>query len=150
LREVLGKAQYLFVATYADECFLYNKSLLHIRHKSDSEKHLLALLAVLNSKVGSFLLLMRGAKSQRKLFPKIVLADLKTFLLPAQFELHVEVLAELGKLRSQSRVDEDDSLDEAIDCRVAQIYGLSPEDSEQMNSVFEGRGRRGSHRHREG
>ena len=62
--------------------------MLHIlpRNQDDeTENQLLALLGILNSNLASFVIMQRGRKSQRRIFPKIVNDDLKDFPLPFVF-----------------------------------------------------------------
>jgi len=98
VREVLNQPPYLLNAAFLEETVLYNKSVLHIRSKKQSDKEaLLALLVIINSKLSSFVIRNRGRKSQRRLFPKIVNDDLKDFPLPAEFPSHVKKLSQLAK-----------------------------------------------------
>lgn len=98
IREVINPPPYLLNAAFAEETMLYNKSVLHIRLKEQvQEDSLLALLALLNSKLASFIILQRGRKSQRRLFPKIVNDDLKDFQLPVDFASQVKNLSALAQ-----------------------------------------------------
>lgn len=97
LREILGKRPYLFQAVFTKEHYLYNRSVLHIFTKEQED--LMALCNILNSRAASFLLFIRGRKAQRKLFPKIVLDDLKDFLVSRQREPQ-------GLLSDRKEIDE--------------------------------------------
>jgi len=93
IREILGAPPYAIAAAYTAAPYLYNKSVLHIG--GASPEALRALLVILNSRLGTFILRTRGRKGARGLFPKILADDLKSFPLPARFERHIGRLASL-------------------------------------------------------
>ncbi|MGI6523778.1 MAG: Eco57I restriction-modification methylase domain-containing protein [Bdellovibrionota bacterium] len=125
LREILAPRPYMLYATYVDTPYLYNKSVLHISQRGEnSSAALQALLTILNSNLGSLIILLKGRKSQRNLFPKIVAADLHNFPIPKDFKLHIEALSALAKERLNAK-DNSSTLDLKIDALVSQIYGLS-------------------------
>lgn len=103
IREIIAPAPYLLSAALVKEIYLYNKSVLHIRAKlKSSETKLAALLALLNSKIASFIIKTCGRKSQRKIFPKLVIEDLLDFPIPLEFDKHHNNLAEQALSISQS------------------------------------------------
>jgi type I restriction-modification system DNA methylase subunit len=79
IREITGKYPRSVVATYSDELFLFNMSNIAINAKPDGTVLLKYLLAVLNSTVMSYYFMKNTAKSVRKMFPKIILQDLRNF-----------------------------------------------------------------------
>ncbi|MCB0812268.1 MAG: Eco57I restriction-modification methylase domain-containing protein, partial [Flavobacteriales bacterium] len=79
IREITGKYPRSIVATYSDELFLFNMSNIAINAKPDSTVLLKFILAVLNSTVMSYYFMKNTAKSVRKMFPKIILKDLRNF-----------------------------------------------------------------------
>lgn len=98
LREILGRAPYLLCAAFLKETALYNKSVLHILPKPNcGESELLALLAILNSKLASYIMRFLGRKTQRSIFPKIVNDDLRDFPLPQNFADSVKTLSILAE-----------------------------------------------------
>lgn len=105
LREILARPPYCIAAAYLDQVMLYNKSVLHILGR-DPER-LKALLVILNSRFASFVLLTRGRKGARTLYPKLLNEDLKEFPLPASFD------AAAPQLQRMLPAD-DDSRDEAV------------------------------------
>jgi SAM-dependent methyltransferase len=83
IREVLGKPPNLLIATPTQECFVYNRSILEITPLGEDAWEVAAWLSsLLNSAYGSLQIELLGKKSQRALFPKIVLSDLKDFYIP--------------------------------------------------------------------
>ena len=119
LREILNPLPYILMATYTDAPYLYNKSVLHIIHKEQDKEALLALLAILNSKTASTILLIKGRKSQRQLFPKIVARDLQEFPLPNNF---LEIKSNLANLALKMLAKVDTSIETKINKIVAEAY----------------------------
>ena len=144
VREITAEPPYLLHACYTDAVYLYNKSVLHILPEDGrDEAHLLALLAILNSKLVSFVLQCRGRKTQRKLFRKIVNDDLRDLPLPDSFERHTPRLAELCRymmaavLDHKSLKNQPSHLQSQIDSAVFTAYGLN---SRLITSVEEALG----------
>lgn len=81
VREVTGSYPALLKSTYMTEIFLNNKSVLNVLKKENGYK-LKYVLAVLNSKFISFYFKRKAVKSNRTLFPKITLNDLKRMPIP--------------------------------------------------------------------
>lgn len=79
IREITNKSPYCIVASYSERIFLFNMSNIAINVKKDSNYDLLYVLALLNSSLLSFYFKKRTAKSVRKIFPKIILLDLRNF-----------------------------------------------------------------------
>jgi hypothetical protein len=124
VREILAPAPYRIIACPITETFLYNKSVLHILTSKTldpvtAEKYAWALSAILNSKLGSFWISNKGKKSQRRIFPKLVLADLNGFPICKSFDLIAAKLSELAKKLSSAKELA------AIDSYVYKVYELS-------------------------
>ncbi len=79
VREITGNYPKCIIATYNEEIYLYNRSNIAIVEKTSSDISLKYILAVLNSKLLSYYFVKNTAKSVRKLFPKIILNDLRKF-----------------------------------------------------------------------
>jgi len=82
LREITSEAPRCLNATYATETFLNNKSVLNILHDNDAAGDLMLLLAALNSRVLSLFYKQKAVKSSRKVFPKVVIRNLREFPFP--------------------------------------------------------------------
>lgn len=141
IREITGKPPRRFFATYTEEDFLSNKSVVTILHSGNAERELRALLGILNSKVISFFYQGRAVKSARKLFPKIVINNLREFPLPQKFisdqlvtlvERMLKLHADLAAAKSpdaQTRLQREiKATDVAIDRLVYALYDLTPEE----------------------
>lgn len=79
VREITGNFPKCLIATYNEDIYLYNRSNIAIIEKVNSNISLKYILAVLNSKLLSYYFVKNTAKSVRKLFPKIILNDLRKF-----------------------------------------------------------------------
>jgi hypothetical protein len=78
IREITGKYPKSIIATYEEEIYLFNRSNIVIL-KRENDISLKYILALLNSELMSFYFMLNTAKSNRKLFPKIILNDLRKF-----------------------------------------------------------------------
>lgn len=79
VREITGSYPRCLISTYSDELYLYNRSNIAIVSKANPTVSLKYVTVVLNSKLMSYYFLKNTAKSVRKLFPKIILNDLRKF-----------------------------------------------------------------------
>ena len=79
VREITGKFPKCLVSTYSEELYLYNRSNIGIVEKDNSDVSLKYVVCLLNSSLLSYYFLKNTAKSVRKLFPKIILNDLRKF-----------------------------------------------------------------------
>lgn len=129
VREITCGWPHVLSAAYCDQTFLYNRSVLHILPKANATSaDLIALAALLNSRLASFLILMRGRKSQRKIFPKIVNDDLSDFRVPRAWSSIVELL---GAVAQQPRRS-----DEEIDSLVYQTFGIRLQEQQLIERLL--------------
>jgi hypothetical protein len=141
VREITSKPPYCIEACFSKDTFLNNKSILNVLHDDDDENELLVLLAILNSSLLSFYYRGRAVKGARKLFPKIVIRNLREFPFPKELSAQSgERLATLARealmckerlsvARSPSEKNaamrRSSSINSLIDSEVAALYGLS-------------------------
>lgn len=78
IREITGKYPKSIIAAYEEKTYLFNRSNIVIL-KKENDVSLKYILALLNSELMSFYFMLNTAKSNRKLFPKIILNDLRKF-----------------------------------------------------------------------
>ena len=111
----------------------YNRSVLHIHTRDDSLEVLYALTAILNSSFAALVVTVFGRKSTRKLFPKVVLADLAAFPIPNNFFTDCPQREELARLSQQAQSEQppcgtsrttNATLMREIDQLVAAMYQL--------------------------
>lgn len=79
VREITGTFPKCLIATYSEDVYLYNRSNIAILEKENSDISLKYIIAILNSTIMSYYFVKNTAKSVRKLFPKIILNDLRKF-----------------------------------------------------------------------
>jgi type I restriction-modification system DNA methylase subunit len=79
IREITGNFPKCIISSYSEDIFLFNMSNIAIIEKEKSKVSLKYILAVLNSSLLSYYFVKNTAKSVRKLFPKIILNDLRKF-----------------------------------------------------------------------
>jgi len=79
VREITGKFPNCLITTYSEDLYLYNRSNIGIVEKQNSEVSLKYITSLLNSSLMSYYFMKNTAKSVRKLFPKIILNDLRKF-----------------------------------------------------------------------
>jgi len=78
IREITGKYPKSIIATYTEEIYLFNMSNIVVL-ENDNNISLKYILSLLNSSLISFYFMLNTAKSNRKMFPKIILNDLRRF-----------------------------------------------------------------------
>lgn len=96
LREITATPPYALLSCFTKETFLSNKSVLTVLHQEDDETELKCLAAVLNSKLMTLFYKGFGVKGERKLFPKVVINNLREFPYPKTTTK--EALANLAKI----------------------------------------------------
>ena len=79
VREITGEFPHCLYAVYTDDTFLYNRSNIAIIKRDGYNISLKYILTLLNSMLLSFYFIKNTAKAERKLFPKIILNDLRLF-----------------------------------------------------------------------
>ncbi|MBU2420714.1 MAG: N-6 DNA methylase [Nanoarchaeota archaeon] len=79
IREITGRYPKSIIATYSEELYLYNRSNIAIIEKENKKISLKYILSVLNSSLISYYFMKNTAKSVRKMFPKVILKDLRLF-----------------------------------------------------------------------
>ena len=79
IREITGTFPKSIISTFSDELYLFNRSNIAIIEKEGTNISLKYILVILNSSLMSYYFLKSTAKSVRKMFPKIILNDLRKF-----------------------------------------------------------------------
>jgi len=79
VREITGNFPKCIISTYSEDLYLYNRSNIAIVEKENSTISLKYIVTILNSSLLSYYFVKNTAKSVRKLFPKIILNDLRKF-----------------------------------------------------------------------
>ena len=79
IREITGKFPRCIIATYSNEVYLFNLSNIAVIKREGFDISLKYVTAILNSSLMSYYFTKNTAKAERKLFPKIILNDLRLF-----------------------------------------------------------------------
>jgi len=79
IREITGKFPNSIISTYNDKFYLYNRSNIGIIKRDGKNISLKYIVTILNSKLIAYYFVKNTAKSVRKMFPKIILNDLRKF-----------------------------------------------------------------------
>ncbi len=79
IREITGKYPNSIISTYSNELYLYNRSNIAIIKREEFEISLKYVVSILNSQLMAYYFVKNTAKSVRKMFPKIILNDLRKF-----------------------------------------------------------------------
>ncbi|RMD87860.1 MAG: hypothetical protein D6808_00740 [Candidatus Dadabacteria bacterium] len=135
LREIINPPPYALNCAFTDKPYLYTKSILHIIGKTQDlpKEWFMGLLGILNSRLGSFIILFQGRKSQRRLFPKIVNEDLKSFPIPRNYK---DALFSISKAFSESRAPS--TLEQQrIDNAVFECYGIGLAGQNAIEEYFQ-------------
>ena len=151
LREITSPMPHCFSAAYTSKPYLSNKSVLTVLHATDDENQLRLLEVVLNSRLMSLCYRSRAVKGARKVFPKVVIKNLREFPFPkdASPAATSALLAYVKEMRSAdadaetARIPrerdlaarERDHLVGLIDAAVCELFGLSRKETDLMFSV---------------
>ncbi|MGY0390988.1 Eco57I restriction-modification methylase domain-containing protein [Bizionia sp. KMM 8389] len=79
IREITGKFPRSIISTYNNSMYLYNRSNIGIIKREEKDISLQYIVTILNSKLIAYYFVKNTAKSVRKMFPKIILNDLRKF-----------------------------------------------------------------------
>lgn len=131
LREITGKYPKSLLATYTNEDYLFNMSNIAILPKN-SQINLKYILAIISSSLLSYFFIKNTAKSVRKMFPKIILNDLRKFPIKLiDQSKQNEFVTLIDKITAAKKTDPatDTSILEAeIDHLVYKLYKLTEEE----------------------
>ena len=79
IREITGKFPNSIISTYSNKLYLYNRSNIAIIKREELNISLKYIVTILNSQLMAYYFVKNTAKSVRKMFPKIILNDLRKF-----------------------------------------------------------------------
>jgi type I restriction-modification system DNA methylase subunit len=83
IREITSEFPKCINAMFVTGDYLNNKSVLNILHPENDENELKLLTLILNSRLLSLFYKSRAVKSERKIFPKVVIKNLREFPYPS-------------------------------------------------------------------
>ncbi|HAI10161.1 MAG TPA: restriction endonuclease subunit M [Phycisphaerales bacterium] len=156
LREITSPLPHCLNAVFVDEPFLSNKSVLTVLHEDDDKDALLFLCAILNSNLISLFYKQMAVKSSRKIFPKVVIRNLREFPLPPvarnskvdkwkQVSSLARIIINLFKSLPESKTAhaktsiqrQIDATERQINNLVYELYGLTSEEMRIVNAAME-------------
>jgi hypothetical protein len=124
---------------------LNNKSILNVLDHSDDRAGLLLLLGIMNSRLLSLYYKHHAVKSSRKIFPKVVIRNLREFPFPVEPDVRIsgrivglaQQMLDLHKRLPHARTDHErtalarqiEHTDAEIDRLVYELYGLTEEET---------------------
>lgn len=79
IREITNEYPHCINAVYTKDTYLYNRSNIAVVKREGENISLLYILSLLNSTLMSYYFKKNTAKAERKLFPKVILNDLRLF-----------------------------------------------------------------------
>ena len=97
VREITSEFPHCLNAVYTEDTYLYNRSNIAVVKREGQNVSLKYILVLLNSSLLSFYFKKNTAKAERKLFPKIILNDLRLFpikVIPKESQLPFITLAD--------------------------------------------------------
>ena len=148
LREITSPPPHCINATFVKETFLNNKSILNVLEEQDDIERLKVLCAILNSRLMTECYRGFAVKSARRIFPKIVIRNLREFPIPkslmlgdprakAKYSKMVTLVDRMLDLHKNLDVEKNPetrkhfqiqlrTIDRQIDRVVYQLYQLTP------------------------
>jgi type I restriction-modification system DNA methylase subunit len=153
LREITSDIPYCLNATCLSDTYLNNKSILNVLHPEDDTEELKCFLGILNSRIMSLFYKQRAVKSARKIFPKVVIRNLRQFPYPnlsdsgkrSKLIQLVDRMQDLHKQLAEAKVAQAktvlqrqiETTDRQIDELVYELYGLTNDEIEILEKSLE-------------
>ena len=144
LREITSDYPYCLNAMFVTGSYLNNKSILNILHGDNDDAALKKLLCLLNSRLMSIFYKQKAVKSVRKVFPKVVIKNLREFpyprtigtdegkkvvqLVDQQIDLQKRITAVKTDHEKTALQRQIDAVNQQIDQLVYELYGLTEEE----------------------
>jgi tRNA1(Val) A37 N6-methylase TrmN6 len=132
VREITGQHPHSIIACYSEDIVLFNMSNIAINYKENSTVSLKFILSLLNSTLFSYYFQLNTAKAVRKLFPKIILNDLRQFPIKEisieEQEPFIKIVDQILDLKKENPSHDTTALEDEIDKMVYALYGLTEEE----------------------
>jgi hypothetical protein len=132
VREITSDHPHALMCCYSDDTVLFNRSNIAINKREGQEIDLKYVLGVLNSCLMSYYFKMDTAKAVRKMFPKIILSDLRKFPFKknskTEQEPFIKIVNQILTAKKENPEADTSGLEAEIDELVYELYGLSEED----------------------
>ena len=132
VREITSQHPRSIISCYSEDLVLFNMSNIAINQKENSDIELKYIMALINSHLMSYYFQMNTAKAVRKLFPKIILKDLRKFpikvISPEEQKPFVILVDKITESKKQNPVVDTTDLENRIDKLVYKLYNLTKEE----------------------
>jgi hypothetical protein len=144
LREITSDYPYCLNAMFVTGAYLNNKSILNVLHGDNDDAALKKLLCLLNSRLMSIFYKQKAVKSVRKVFPKVVIKNLREFPYPRTIgtdegkkvvqlvDQHIDLQKRIAAVKTDQEKTalqrQIDATDQQIDQLVYELYGLTEEE----------------------
>jgi len=132
IREITSNHPHSILAAYTDEDFVFNLSNIVITEKEQVHISLKFILALMNSKLMSYYFQLNTAKVVRKLFPKLILRDLRHFPIKVisddDQDSYIKLVDDIMEAKKKNPSADTTALEAEIDQLVYELYGLSEEE----------------------
>ena len=130
VREITGKHPQSIISCYSEDIILFNRSNIAINQKENSNIELKYILALINSRLMSYYFQLNTAKAVRKLFPKIILKDLRQFPIKViSIEEQIPFITFVDEIINTKKENLDTTdLESQIDQLVYELYDLTEEE----------------------
>ena len=133
IREITGAHPHSLIACYSEKTVLFNMSNIAI-NKKEAGIELKYILALINSSLISYYFQINTAKAVRKLFPKIILKDLRKFPIKVisinEQAKFITLVDKIIDTKQQNPLADTTPLELQIDQLVYELYGLTEEEIE--------------------
>ena len=135
IREITSIHPKSLYCCYTEEIYLNNLSIINVLSKNNDIDEIKCLLLLLNSKLMSYYFNKTTPKSERKMFPKLILKDLRKFplILPADKEKMVALADKMINLYGKENENKEETfekLENESNQMVYQLYNLTTDDIE--------------------
>ncbi len=137
IREITAHHPRSLICTYVEQIYLDNLSIINILSRNKSTAELKTLLLILNSSLVSYYFQKTTPKSERKMFPKLILKDLREFpiKLPDNQQPFIEKADRMLYLNKQFHQTQKEFLDwlkiqyglEKVSKKLESFYALDEE-----------------------
>jgi len=132
IREITGQHPHSIISCYSDDIVLFNRSNIAINKKENSNIELKYILALINSHLMSYYFQLNTAKAVRKLFPKIILNDLRQFPIKVisteEQKIFINLVDNIIDSKREDPAADTTALEAEIDRLVYELYGLTEEE----------------------
>lgn len=138
IREITGQHPHSIISCYSEDIVLFNMSNIAINKKESTNIDLKYIMALINSRLISYYFQLNTAKAIRKLFPKIILKDLRQFPIKVVSATEQKKIIELVDMiineKKQNSSADTEELETKIDQLVYQIYDLTEEEIKMVEN----------------